>query len=67
MKNTYRSIQNFQDRSGLSWDNPENEQDVGRGAIVVSDGDIQIWENMIKSKVRINSKSFYDSLIFLFH
>ena len=51
----------------MSWDNPENEQDVGRGAIVVSDGDIQIWENMIKSKVRINSKSFYDSLIFLFH
>jgi hypothetical protein len=52
LKTTYRAIQGYQETSGVHWDTPENEGDVGRGANVVSDAEGQVWDAMIKSKVR---------------
>ena len=50
----YRSIQTYQDLSGVHWDSPENEEEIGRGANITSEADGMVWQRMIDSKVRQN-------------
>ena len=51
LKSTYRAIQSYQGTSGVHWDIPDNEKDVGKGANVVTIAEAKVWQAMIDSKV----------------
>ena len=51
LKATYRAIQIYRDTSGVHWDYPDNEQDIGRGANITTDAEARVWQTIMNSKV----------------
>jgi hypothetical protein len=54
----YHAIQTYQETSGVHWDCPENEQDIGSGAKITTDAEAQVWKTMIDSKVKCPYRTF---------
>jgi hypothetical protein len=48
----YRAIQAYQNTSGVHWDIPENEEDIGKGANIMTEAEVRVWQAMVDSKVR---------------
>ena len=62
MKTTYRAIQAYQDTSGVHWESPEDEGELGRGANITTDAEGKVWQLMMDSKVIFKKKLIDDSL-----
>ncbi|KAF8236759.1 hypothetical protein L208DRAFT_1375888 [Tricholoma matsutake] len=58
LKTNYHAIQTYQDTSGVHWDTPENEQDIGRGANIMTDAKARVWQTMIQTKKNHPMKAF---------